>query len=117
MTATYDLTTAVGKSRLYSKDTNLTSPRFSDEEIQEFLSMEGGDPRLAAAVSLELTAADKTLMAKVKAIEGIQFEDTATLAAALMTLATNLRKQVRYTTASQSPLSGVARADATYPEI
>lgn len=112
MTATYDLSTNVGKARLYSKDTVLTSPRFTDEEITAFLAIENGDPRLAAAVSLELTAANTALMAKVKAVGEIQFVDYATLAESLVSQATHLRKIVQVSGSARTPLTGIKRTES-----
>lgn len=111
MTATYDLGTDVGKARLFSKDTALASPRFTDEEITEFLTMEGGDPRLAAAVSLEITATNAALMAKVAKIEGIELGSIA-MSDALITQANNLRKLVRLSASSRITLDGVKRTDS-----
>ena len=112
MTATYDLSTNVGKTRLYSKDTVIASPRFTDEEITAFLAIENGDPRLAAAVSLELTAANTALMAKVKAVGEIQFVDYATLAESLVSQAKNLRKLVQTSGTARSTLTGIKRTES-----
>ena len=57
MTVSYDITTDTGKVRLLISDTSLTSPHFTDEEIQAFLSMYPGSIRLPAAQALESWAA------------------------------------------------------------
>jgi len=116
MTTTYDLSTLIGKARLYSKDTTLTSVRFSDEEIQGFLDMEGSDPRLAAAVSLELTAVDQALLAKVTQVGDIKL-DGSTVAESLISQANNLRRLVRISrTGASASLEMVSRLD-TFPLI
>jgi len=60
MTATYDLTTSIGKIRLLISDTSTTSPHFTDEEIQSFIDMYPGSYRLPAAQALEAWAASLT---------------------------------------------------------
>jgi hypothetical protein len=112
MTATYDLSTNVGKTRLYSKDTSTVSPRFTDEEINAFLAIENGNPRLAAAVSLELTAANTALMAKVAAVGEIKFVDMAAMSESLISQAKNLRRLVQVSGATRSPLTGIKRTES-----
>ena len=62
---TYDLATEIGKTRLYSGDTDLAGLTRSggdrtrtDEEIETLLNASGGDARLAAAALLEGKAAE-----------------------------------------------------------
>ena len=57
MTATYDLTTSIGKVRLNIGDTTIANAFFSNEEIQVYLTMESGDINLASADCLEAMAA------------------------------------------------------------
>lgn len=57
MTASYDITTDVGKIRMLISDTNLSNPHFTDEEIKVFLGMYPGSYRLPAAQALESWAA------------------------------------------------------------
>lgn len=60
MTATYVLTTSIGKVRLLIGDTDVvpeTDAYFTDEEITAFLTMESNSVNLAAAVALESWAA------------------------------------------------------------
>ena len=59
MAHTYDLTTNIGKVRLYIGDTDITpttDAQFSDEEIQVFLDQAGGGILLAASYALEAWA-------------------------------------------------------------
>ncbi|MCK5236324.1 MAG: hypothetical protein KAR06_04985 [Deltaproteobacteria bacterium] len=60
MTATYDISTDVGKVRLKSGDKDLTDIIFTDEEIEVFLANQGNDVNLAAAELLEAWAAEYT---------------------------------------------------------
>ena len=57
MTATYDVSTDIGKVRLLISDTSTTLPHFTDAEIQVFLSLYPGSIRLPAAQALEAWAA------------------------------------------------------------
>jgi len=60
MTWTYDITNDIGKVRLLISDTNIvpvTNAHFSDEELQYFLTANGDDVNLAAAMALEAWAA------------------------------------------------------------
>jgi hypothetical protein len=56
MTISYDINTDTGKVRLLISDTSLTTPHFTDEEIQAFLTMYPGSYRLPAAQALEAWA-------------------------------------------------------------
>lgn len=56
MTATYDLTTTVGKIRLKIGDTTLSDVVFTDEELTYFYT-EQGSITLASAAALEAWAA------------------------------------------------------------
>lgn len=116
MTVTYDLSTLIGKVRLYSKDTSLISPRFTDEEILVFLEMEGNDPRLAAAVNLENTAASQTLMAKVVGVGDIKL-DGISLAESLISQANHLRRLVRISKTGSSSMGPISRGKEKYPLI
>ena len=54
MTVTYDITNAIGQIRLMIGDTNIVPPTnaiFTDEEITFFLTVNGGDLNLAAAMA------------------------------------------------------------------
>lgn len=65
MAATYNLSTAVGKCRLYAADTNIVEAIFDDDEWQVFLDDRGGNVFLAAADGLEAMAADASKVAVV----------------------------------------------------
>ena len=53
MTATYDLTTNVGKVRLIIGDTNIANAVFTDEELTYFLTANSDSVNLAAASACE----------------------------------------------------------------
>ena len=56
MTTTYNIATDIGKVRLLIGDTNIAAAVFTDEELQVFLTIEGGVINLAAADALEAWA-------------------------------------------------------------
>jgi hypothetical protein len=58
MTATYDLSTNIGKVRLLIGDKVIDSAHFTDEELSYFLSENSASVNLAAAAALEAWAAD-----------------------------------------------------------
>lgn len=65
MTATYDLTTDIGKLRLKINDKDVTpasDAHFTDEELQVFLDEADDDILVAAALALESWAAEYTLL-------------------------------------------------------
>lgn len=62
---TYDLSTSVGQARLFAGDTDPAGLNRTggdrtrtDDEVAAMLSMNGGDPRLAAAQLIEAKAAE-----------------------------------------------------------
>lgn len=57
MTATYDIDTAVGKVRLTIGDTILADAKFTDEEIDYFLSENSSNINMAASDALRAWAA------------------------------------------------------------
>lgn len=65
MTATYVLSSSIGKTRLYAKDTNVSGAAFTDEEWQVFID---GSPssnlRLAAAWALRTLSFDIARMGR-----------------------------------------------------
>ena len=71
MSATYVLTSDVGKFRAIFPDTDLSSPLFQDEEIQVFLDLEG-DLRRARARGLERAASDLVLTLRVTKVLGLE---------------------------------------------
>ncbi|GAG58803.1 unnamed protein product, partial [marine sediment metagenome] len=56
MTATYDITTDVGKVRLTTSDKDLTDVIFTDEEIEVFLDAQSNNIYLASADLMEAWA-------------------------------------------------------------
>ena len=93
MSATYDITTAVGQVRLLIFDTNLNSPGpiFQDEEIQFFLNAESQVINYAAARALDLIARTQALINKQIKVLDLE-TDGATLAAELRESAKQLRE-------------------------
>lgn len=57
MAFTYNPSTDVGKVRLLIGDTDITSPKFQDDELSALLTFENGEWGLAAADALESLAA------------------------------------------------------------
>ena len=57
MTVTYDLTNNVGKVRLTIGDTVLADNRFTDEELEYFLSVNSSNVNLASSDALKAWAA------------------------------------------------------------
>ena len=88
---TYDLATQVGRVRLVVPDRTTPGHVFEDEEIEAFLTLEGG-VRAASAMALETIAADQALVLKVMRLLDIQ-TDGARVAEALLKRAALLREQ------------------------
>ena len=65
MTATYVAGTSIGRVRLLITDTNTADAIFTDEEINDFLSMEGDSVLYAAAMALETIGTSEALTSKV----------------------------------------------------
>ena len=87
MSFTYSLSTNVGKVRLWIGDTNSASYDFSDEEINEILSVNADDIRGSASSLLIILANDKAKLAKRKSA-GKYSED-------LTQIAKELREQAK----------------------
>lgn len=95
MTATYDLSTDVGKVRLLIPDTDVDEAAdalFSNEEISALLGLEGDSVRRAAALALETLASSEAYVQKVIRLQDLQTNGAQT-AKALMERAAALRKQ------------------------
>lgn len=60
---TYDLSTALGKTRLFCLDTNRGDYIYSDAELQVFLDTFAGSPMLAAAFAIDGYATDAAKVA------------------------------------------------------
>jgi hypothetical protein len=92
MTFTYDLSTAIGRTRLRCQDTSSDNAIFSDDEISEFLRFQGSNILLAAADALDVIAANQAYVLKV--IENNDLKtDGAQTASALRASAKSLRVQ------------------------
>src|SRR5690606_24312534 len=61
---TVDPSTPIGQVRLLATDLDEAEPLFDDEQIGAFLTMEGGNVRLAAALALETIARSEVLVSK-----------------------------------------------------
>jgi len=86
MSVTYNLGNAIGQSRLYGKDNDVTNAFFTDEEISVFLSNVGSVVYLAAAHMLRIKAcAPENLSKKFKI--GSYSEDTSNTSESLLALA------------------------------
>lgn len=108
--APYDPGTDVGKVRLLLSD--IGAPWvFADEEIQAFLTLEGG-VKLAAAQAIDTNATNQALAAKVFTAQDVSL-DGAKLAAAMRAHAAALRAQA----ATEDADAGVyfEVIDQTYP--
>lgn len=82
------------KVRLLITDTNAEKQIFKNEEIDEFLAMNGDDVRLASADALETIATSEALTLKVINLLDLS-TDGARLAETLMKRAEKLREQAK----------------------
>lgn len=91
MAFTYDPTTDAGKVRLLITDTRSDMQQFADAEIDTFLAL-AGTVRLAAAMALEVLAANEALVQK--RIDTMRIKtDGSVIARELRELAASLRQQ------------------------
>lgn len=81
MAFSYDVTTAAGKVRLLIADTNADAYAFEDAEISYFLTAQSDDVTKAAYMAVRSLLADRARRAKRATVEGIQYDDTAQVAA------------------------------------
>ena len=88
MTATYDLTTDIGKIRLTISDNDVTDCHFTDEELQIFLDTEGS-VNLASAAALESWAAAYALNADSERIGDYNYAQS--ISKKMLDLAARLR--------------------------
>lgn len=88
----YDPTTDEGKVRLLLNDVDAATEVFTDDEIEAFLTLEGGNVKLAAAQAIDTNADDQALAAKVLRSQDLT-TDGAKLAEALHKRAAALRQQ------------------------
>ncbi len=91
MVFTYTLGTDLGRIRLMIPDNQATAYVFEDDELTEFLNLEGS-VRSAAALALETMASNEAYVQKVISILDLSTNGPAT-AAALMARAAKLREQ------------------------
>jgi len=95
MSATFDLTTSVGKVRLLIPDPDISSPLFTDEEISVFLSLEEQSVFRAAALALETTVTNKTLttIVAVRLSDGSSINSSEGALKVILARATDLRRR------------------------
>jgi len=111
MTATYDITTAVGKVRLVISDTDVTPVTdavFTDEELTYFLTTYSNNINLAAADALEAWAAKYGANADSEKIGDYAY--TQKIIDKMLALAKRLREtdaSTPYLTWAEMDLSGV----------
>ena len=91
MSATYDITTNVGKVRLLIGDTILADYKFIDEEIEVFLSNNSNNINQAAAEALEAWAASYATNADSEHIGDYSY--TQKVVANMLSLAAKLREK------------------------
>src|SRR5688572_26467878 len=72
MTYTYDPTNNIGRVRRIIPDKIEDSAFWTDEEIESFLTDEGGNWRKATALALETMASDDLLVLKVIKVQNIE---------------------------------------------
>lgn len=101
MTFTYTPSTDRGSVRLLIPDRVAEEAIFQDDEIDRFLSLEGGVIKAAAALALETISTDEALVQKVMKTVDVS-TDGAALAKALMARASDLRDQASYGSADQA---------------
>jgi hypothetical protein len=99
MTATYDLTTDVGKIRLNTFGDDTGNPIFSNEELQAYYDQEG-HVKLAAARVLLVVASRELFIQKVMTNMGLT-TDGAKLADSFRALAKTLKDEVKEEQAAQ----------------
>jgi hypothetical protein len=111
VTISYELTTDIGKTRLFATDTDVQDAIFFDEELQVFLDATGDAPMLAAAMALETIASDAAKLA-VKTRQDVLSTDPTAIPAELRAQAKALREQ--YAANSAGSLTLVSPPDAVF---
>lgn len=99
MAFTYVLSTDRGKVRLMIPDRTASDPIFDDDEIDAFLTIEGGNIKRATAMALETIAADQVLVLKVITLMDLR-TDGAAVSRELLKRAADLRSQAEADEAS-----------------
>lgn len=118
MTATYDVTTALGKTRLYAQDTVVANAIFTDEELGAFLTINGQNVFLAAADALDIIAANQAYVLKVISNNGLSTNGPA-VAASLQATAKVWRDKA-LTSDGTTTISGITivpNADDPYLDL
>lgn len=108
MTATYDITTNVGKVRLAIGDVDIGNYIFTDEEIGIFLTDQSDNIKLAAADAMEAWAAKYAANADSEKIGDYAY--TQKMTDKMLKLAANFREtdaSMPYLTWAEMDLSGV----------
>lgn len=90
---TYNLETPVGQVRLRIKDKDGKNPIFTDQELTYFLTAEGDNVALAAALALETMAADPLLLSKRIRLPDYEV-DQSTAGKGLLDVAKAIRQRV-----------------------
>lgn len=88
------MSTSVRRVRLLIADTDPANRLFRVDEIQDFIDLEGGTVKLAAATALETIARSEVLISKVIKTQDLE-TDGAKVAAELRASAAALRLQVQ----------------------
>lgn len=101
--------------RLLLNDVDEDTAVFSDEELQQFLTLEGGAVKLAAAQAIDTNADDQALASKVLRSQDVQ-TDGAKLAQVLHARAERLRAQHFNELEGDGVFSIVEFGDGTRPE-
>ena len=92
MPFTFDAGTDIRKVRLLIPDRIEAEAIFQDDEIEEFLELEGGNVKRAAALALETIAVDEALVQKALDLPDLK-TDGAKTADVLLKRARMLREQ------------------------
>ena len=106
MTWTYDPSTLRGQVRMLCTDIRESRPLISDEQIDFYLSLSGGDLLLAGADACDFIAKDLALVFKVTSLGGTRV-DAIGAAAEFRAHAADLRKKAN--SGVVYPVNGAAR--------
>jgi hypothetical protein len=107
MTFTYDLSTDIGKVRLRIPDTDIANQIFSDAEITEFLTANGGNVLIAAGRAVYSLASNQAYILKRVTNNGNSTDGPA-VAAELRAYARELIEEGKSANGSATVETGVA---------
>ncbi len=111
--STYDLTTNVGKVRLYIQDTNVADAHFIDAEVNAFIT-EAGSSKLRAAAGLALITWAATLGREDESVStGAWTGNRGDVAAKMQKLASTYFELDHYMQETRAPYIGFAAVDWT----